>query len=253
MRIKSTFSLFVLGGALCGLNAHDFWVNAQNNENLKVQIGYGHNFNKVEKIPEKRVALFDKPYLLKDGKKIELENGKENYEFKAKKLESGSYIVVGEYKPTFWSKDNDDKWQMNTDKNGKNIKFCELAKMSAKGVLNVSTADESVIKPIGQTLEIIPLTNPANFKIDEFFGVQVLFEGKPLANSEVSVISEHLLNDHDNEQKAFVGKTDKNGRINIKLFKSGDYIVSVSHTTPYSDPKICDENIYESTFKIELK
>lgn len=247
--------ILLLGGIICSLNAHDFWLNAQNNEMLNVQIGYGHEFPGVEVISEKRVGLFDKPYLLRDGKKIELNQSGQNYNFEGKKLEKGSYIVAGEYKPTFWSEDSEGKWHMHTDrKNGKKIKYCELAKMSAKAVLNVENANEiDVTKPIGQTLEIVPLSNPADFAVDEFFGVQVLFKGKPLAGVDVGVISPYLENTHDNEQRGFWGKTDKNGRINIKLFKAGEYAVSVLYKTPYENKKICDENVYESTFKFAIK
>lgn len=250
---KSAFALIV-GGILTSAGAHDFWLNASNDEVLNIQIGYGHEFPGVEPISQKRVQLFQTPYLLKNGQKFEVEQKGENFNFEGKKVAKGSYIVVGEYKPTFWSQMSDGKWQMQTNrKNGQGVKYCELAKMSAKAVLNVGVADESVVRPIGQTLEIVPLSNPANFAVDEFFGMQVLFEGKPLAGVDVGVISPYLENTHDNEQRAFWGKTDKNGRINIKLFKAGEYAVSVLYKTAYKDSSECDENVYESTFKFSLK
>ncbi|MBR8463401.1 DUF4198 domain-containing protein [Campylobacter sp. faydin G-24] len=255
MRVNKLLLSLLIGGAFVSANAHDFWLNAKNDKVLNLQIGYGHEFPNVEPISEKRIGLFEAPYLLKDGKKFEVKQKGENFNFEGEKVTKGSYLVVGEYKPTFWVEKNDGKWDMKvTKKDMKDVKYCELAKMSAKAVLNVGgVADESVVNPIGQTLEIVPLSNPANFKVDEFFGVQVLFEGKPLADVDVGVISPYLENTHDNEQRAFWGKTDKNGRINIKLFKTGEYAVSVLHKTPYKDTAECDENVYESTFKFNLK
>lgn len=246
----------LLGGILSSASAHDFWLAAQNDKNLQVQIGYGHAFPGVEKISEKRIGLFEVPFALKDGKKIELKQSGENYNFEGTKLTKGSYMLVGEYKPTFWSQDANDKWAMHTDRiNGKDIKYCQLAKMSAKMVLNVDGADDDMIatKPVGQTLEIVPLANPAKFAVDQFFGMQVLFKGEPLAGVDVGVISPYLENEHDNEQRAFWGKTDKNGRVNIKLFKAGTYAVSVLYKKPFEDKVKCDEEVFESTFTFELK
>lgn len=256
MNQKKVATLAILSVfAACELGAHDYWLDAKNEQNLNIRIGYGHEFPKVEAIPAKRASLFEAPYVLKGGEKISLNQSGENYNYEGKKLARGSYIVVGEYKSTFWSEDKDGKWEMGADRmNGKDVKFCEYAKMSAKAVLNVDGAnDMSVVKPIGQTLEIVPLENPAEFKVDEFFGVQVLFEGKPLANADVGIISPYLQNTEESEQRAFWGNTDKNGRINIKLFKAGRYAVSVQHKTPYKDAAKCDENVYESTLTFDLK
>lgn len=256
MKINVAFLTLLLGGVLSNVTAHDFWLVTKNDKKLNVQIGYGHEFPGVESISETRVKLFETPFVLnqRNNEKFKLLQIGENYNFEAKALKKGSYMAVGEYKPTFWSKSSDNKWHMNTNKlNGNDIAYCELAKMSAKRVINVNSNDDIVTKPIGQTLEIVPLSNPANFKVDEFFGVQILFEGKGLASVDVGVISPYLENTHENEQCAFWGKTDKNGRINIKLFKAGIYAISVLHKRAHEDLKKCDEDVFESTFTFELK
>ncbi|CAD7288689.1 DUF4198 domain-containing protein [Campylobacter suis] len=257
MKINKTLCLLLAGSIVSVASAHDFWLVTNNDKDLNVKIGYGHEFPGFEEISEKRIKLFEQPFILdqKTGKKIELKQVGKNYNFEGKALTKGSYMAVGEYKPTFWSEKNDGKWDMHTDRtNGKDIKYCELAKMSAKRVINAGgVVDEIVTKPIGQTLEIVPLTNPANFAIDEFFGMQVLFKGEPLAGVDVGVISPYLENTHNNEQRAFWGKTNDKGRINIKLFKAGTYAISVLHKTPHADLKKCDEDVYESTFTFDIK
>ena len=56
----------------------------------------------------------------------------------------------------------------------KNAKFCRRATMSAKSVINVGAGDDFITKSTGQRLEIVPLANPAKFKVGEPFWGQGL-------------------------------------------------------------------------------
>ena len=48
-----------------------------------------------------------------------------------------------------------------------------------KAIVNASKDDKNFAVETGQGLEIIPVTNPADAKVGEFFDVKILVDGKP--------------------------------------------------------------------------
>lgn len=50
-----------------------------------------------------------------------------------------------------------------------------------KVLLNPAAADKSFSQPIGQTLEVVPLENPAGLKVGDEIKVRVLYNGNPVA------------------------------------------------------------------------
>lgn len=240
----SVFGLFSLA------NAHDFWVKPSYDENLvKINFGYGHEFPNMSEIKEERQALFEDPFLFKDNTKFVLSKKKGSHTFVGNLLENGTYIVAGNYKPTTWSKTKDGKWHMHKNKSElENVESCMVAQMSAKAILNIN-ANENVKAEVGQKLEIIPMQNPSQYKVGEPFKVQILFDKKPLPLAKVGAIFGEL----EDGQMAFWGFTDKQGKINIKLFKSGEYALKVKHEVENLDKTLCDKEEYLSTFYFNVQ
>ena len=168
---KHLFALLALAAFSSHSLAHEFWLFGSSKEVTSVDIGYADDFPTVEKIPDNRIALFEAPYVInKNGEKLSLKQSGENYHYERAKLEDGSYLIAGEYKPTFWTKASDGTWHMGKTKEDiKDAKYCKKASMSAKGVINKNAKDGSVTKPSQQRLEIVPLDNPANFKVGGSF------------------------------------------------------------------------------------
>ena len=50
-----------------------------------------------------------------------------------------------------------------------------------KAILNASGGDTNFATQVGQALEFVPITNPADAKVGEFFEVKVLLDGQPAA------------------------------------------------------------------------
>ena len=104
--------LKTLIAALIGLSAlaqaHEVWVatpaQIASNSVLKADLAYG-DYPYVEKIPEKRLAIFPPMELInQDGEMQTLVQKGENYQYQSEKpLKDGSYWVTATYKPTFWS------------------------------------------------------------------------------------------------------------------------------------------------------
>nr|WP_314470475.1 DUF4198 domain-containing protein [uncultured Campylobacter sp.] len=248
--MKKSLALLAILGAFSVASAHDFWLFGQSGEKASVDIGFGHDFPKSEPIDAERVNNFEAPVILgKDGK-IALKQSGENYHYEGAKLKEGTYAVTGEYKPTFWTEDTDGKWHMGgTKETIKNAKFCRRATMSAKSVINVGAEDDFITKSTGQRLEIVPLANPAKFKVGEPFKVKVLFEGKPLKIATIDGTFDGFLKD----KSAFHATTDLKGETEVLALRPGKWVLKVVHKFPYADAKKCDEETAIASFTFEVK
>ncbi len=237
----SLFSL-VFMCASCAM-AHDFWANASVKDGIiNADIGYGHDFPTPEPIPEERVKIFAPMQLVTDKETVTLEQSGENYAYKGKfPYEKGTFLVVGTYKPTFWSK-GPDGWKMVPRDEYKDSTYAQEAAMYSKLILNVGGAedDEMAKKAVGQRLEIIPQVNPAKVKAGGKFPVQVVSDGQPLKNAQLTAVFAGF-NEKDVYHKAFMGKTDANGMINIIPLKAGYWFAQVSHKIVNEDKTKADE------------
>ncbi len=87
-----------------------------------------------------------------------------------------------------------------------------------KSLLQVGdTRNETYKKNLGLKLEIMPLENPYSKRVGDKLKFQILFDGKPLANRTIFA---------DNRNSATQKMTtDKNGKIFVKLDRSGLWLV----------------------------
>jgi len=248
---RKLFAFLVLAAFSSHALAHDFWLLGDSKDVTSVDIGYADDFPTVEKIADNRIALFEAPYIInKNGEKLSLKQSGENYHYERAKLEDGTYLIIGEYKPTFWTEASDGTWHMNKNKKDiKGAKFCRHATMSAKGIINLNAKDDFVTNPTHQRLEIVPLDNPANFKVGVPFKVKVLFEGKPLKEAVVNGTFEGFLK----EKSAFHGETEDDGTTEVLALKPGKWMLEAVYKFAFSDPKICDEEKAKATFAFEIK
>ena len=231
--------------------AHDFWVDGYNSSTFKATLGYGHGFT-PEKIAEDRVSIFETFVLInKDLKSTTLKNEGENYQYVSKKaLDDGSYILKGTYKPTLWTKTSDNKYHMGkTKKDIQNSSYCRQVSSFAKSIINIGNdTNDFVSKPIGQILEIVPLDNPANFKVGAPFKVQVLLDGKPAKLIELKGTFEGF-----GENKfAFLGTTDLKGEIEVTALRGGKWILMTESKKAYENDT-CDEVAYSSSLTFQVK
>jgi len=261
MKLTSNFpkflcAAFILTGAASTASAHDYWVNAQNGELgkvLKVETGYGHEFSKAEAIPSDRADIFNPASLLSKDGEIALKKGAENFDFYTEApVSKGTYIAVATYKPTFWSEDADGKWLIKSKKEMPDARQCELAARWAKSIVNIGGAsDDYVTKPLGHTLELVPLKNPSEIKVGEVFTLQLLLNGRPRIGAKVYGTFEGF--NADPSAKAFFGVTNEKGQIPFIALKKGYWHVFAETTRPYSDTAVCDKELLDAslTFNVE--
>lgn len=90
--------------------------------------------------------------------------------------------LAGHRLPQLWSQTPDG--MLAGDKNtlpGKKILYTNKYEKFVKVLLNPALSDDSFNKPIGQTLEIVPLDNPAGVKVGDEIKVKVLYAGQPVS------------------------------------------------------------------------
>ena len=246
--------------------AHELWVNAPAkiaaDEVLKADLAYGHDYPTAEPIEADRLHIFKPLQLIgMDGKAQDMNQQGENYQYVSKeKLGKGAYWVSAIYQPTFWSK-NDSGWKQQNLKDMPDASTCQQAQMFGKAL--VVAGDDAVdvaavSKPVGQALEIVPLADPTQIKLDAVFPLQVYYDGKPLAGATVTATADTFMEKdleatHDHrEPQAFSGKTDKEGKVGMIPLIEGLWKVKVNHKTPFEDKATCMEHSLTSTLIIPI-
>lgn len=83
-------------------------------------------------------------------------------------------------------------------------------------------------KPLGHTLEIIPLSHPNSVYAGDDFKVQVLFDAKPLSDATLDVIYQNYRAKEDDVMPKTV-VTDKNGIAEITFDSPNRYLIAANH------------------------
>ena len=250
--------------ALIGLSAlaqaHEVWVatpaQIASNSVLKADLAYG-DYPYVEKIPEKRLAIFPPMELInQDGEMQTLVQKGENYQYQSEKpLKDGSYWVTATYKTTFWSQNNEG-WKMDNLQGTPNAFYCEQTQMFGKAFTVVGkkplNADMAMTR-IGLPLEIVPLKDPKTIKAGEAFPLQIFYKDKPLvgetiiATSDTFVVKDMEAATSHREPQAFSGKTDSEGKVNFIPLIEGVWKLKVIHKEPFEDQKVCQQSANYAT------
>lgn len=264
MNRKTALFLF---GSLCCMplaHAHRVWVetaHTHGGEILKAELGYGE-FPEMEPIAQDRLPIFSKPMQLvtEKGRENLVQKGQYNYQYQSRKpVEDGSYLVTAEYRPTFWSK-NKAGWKQADLQAMPDADYCEQTRMYGKNIVNVgheSAGTAVITRPIGQSLEIVPLDNPANIRVGDKFKVKVLYKGEPLAGATLTATFDGFdtsdrSQSHKTEAQAFSDTVAADGTVAIIPLRQGFWKASVEHKTDYPDQKICRKTAGYATLTFQI-
>ena len=264
MNKKTVF--LTLAAALAPVSvAHELWVqtgHTHGGERLKADLGYGHNFTPAA-IPAERLHFFRAGMTLTgpEGTQRLVQRGPHNYSYQsAAPLKEGSYLVAATYQPTFWSKNAAGEWAQKNLREMPGAVYCEQTQMFGKNVLNVghdSLGKETVTRPLGHTLEIVPLDNPSAHRVGEAIPMQVLFNGEPLAEATVTASfagfdTSYKEVGHAAEAQAFSKLTDAEGKVELLPLRQGFWKVKVIHKTAYPEASKCQNLAAYATLTFEL-
>jgi len=238
------------------VHAHFLWLNVHDytpkeNKIVKFSIGWGHAFyNPVGDILSGQ-ELMKKIYLVSpDGTKIKTNAVNDFCYESASKLSSGTYLAIVNRKEGFSTKTK--TGYLRQSKQGlKDVIHSRFIGMYGKAIINAGSSNQnkSLSIPTGTILELIPLTDPKNLKVGDYFKFQLLYQGKGVAeyiNSTWAGFS------YDNAW-AFSTRTGKNGFGEIKILCSGLWVIKANHKAPYPDQAKADEYSYTSSLTFEIK
>lgn len=208
---KVSLIIAILG--CTALFGHDAW-SLKNGD--KLEIVYGHG-DKIESYDAKKIAVLD-AYVKNKPTKLTATPADGNKSMAL--LPKNSSLVVMKFDNGFWTKTVD---------GSKNI-----SKKEAKGEIvssihsvkyhkNILSWSDKLLKPIGLPLEITPVKNPLGLKAGDLLELVVTKEKKPLAEAKVEAGGYH------DENKSIT--TDTNGKVTVKIEKSGFNIIAVSFKT----------------------
>jgi uncharacterized GH25 family protein len=140
---------------------------------------------------------------------------------------SGTFIVTGARLPQIWATTSEGLKQVT----GKTPGVANPYKIEkfAKALVNVTPADDSFSTVIGDTLEIVPLTNPATVKPGNELTVRVLFKGQPLTTNVYATYDGFS---KEENTYAYYTEGHKDGTAKVKVTQPGIWIVRVQHTAP---------------------
>jgi uncharacterized GH25 family protein len=218
---------------------------------LKADLGYGHDFPGPEPIAAERLHIFKPLELFTPEKVITLDQVGENYAYQKKaKLKKGSFLVIGTYQPTFWSK-GPGGWSQTDRIQRPDATYVEEAIMCAKTIVDVQGAVDAdfIAKPVGQRLEIVPLIHPDKVKVAEKFPMQVLCDDRP---AKVISIEATFAGFSDKGYQAFQGKTDLKGHIDFIPLKQGYWVVKAKHAFEHPDQARADEVVLVATLTFKI-
>lgn len=240
--------------------AHDLWVAAPdtlpNRSVLNADLGYGDTYPNHGTLEAKRATLLNPLQLVgTKGQTTTLKLVGDNYRYASTApLKSGTYHILASYKPTFWLKDANGKWWQDKHLGDMpTAPHCEQTQMFGKRLLVVGNAYDEITAtvPVGQLLEIVPLSHPQTVQAGGVLPLQVWYQGKPLAGATITATSDtYLAKDPDSvkahrEIQAYSGKTDAEGRVNFVPLIEGEWKLRVEYKTKFDNPAICQhQNVY---------
>lgn len=119
----------------------------------------------------------------------------------------------------------------------------EIYSRKAKAIVQVGDAlTNNVLKPIGHTLEIVPVDHPFSEQLDSEIRVKVMFKGKPLSGALVKFISMS-----SPEDKAENIRTDEKGVASFSFNQTGQWRFNTVWSVPIKGNNRADYETYFSS------
>jgi uncharacterized GH25 family protein len=103
----------------------------------------------------------------------------------------------------------------------------------AKALVNVGGDDDSFAQPLGDRLEIVPLTNPAGVRAGQEMRVRVLFDGLPVMTRVTATYD-----GFSPRQDTYAYSTEDvaDGRAYVMITRPGLWMVRVEHQIAEAKP-----------------
>ena len=244
--------------------SHTFWLNATDyfpeihspeyGARTKVYFGWGHGYPVADFLSADKLSKFD--LIDPKGEMKPIKPGVGG--FLATELtfpEKGTYVVTATLKPGFYTMyvEKGKIHHRSVPKKGLSGVILSLHfEQYAKALIHVGGSSEAFSKPVGHTLEIIPLDDPSELKVGDRLPVQVLFKGKPARFCPVYGTYAGFSTGDD---FAFATTADGQGKAKIRILHHGPWLIKARIKLPAPDElkDKCNELSYTATLTFEVK
>ncbi len=245
---RYTLILFVTSIlAALPLQAHDFWLlpdfSARPGQPLKVVAHTGDKFPVGDSaVALDRIARFELHRLGGRTTVTGLRVTEKSTEAEVTLKEPGAYVLAVEIKPRpiqleprqfkeyLTHEGLNQILEMRAKEKKENSPGKELYAKFAKSLFQIGgKSNDLATRPVGLKLEIMPEKDPALVLPGEKLPVRVLFDGKPLVNSQISCVSDAYAGEDD---YLFTTRTSFQGIAMIPIMNPGNWLVRLVHMLP---------------------
>jgi len=229
------FAALALAATLATAQAHGIWVAERHGTQAII---YGHGASDESYEPAKLTSLVGRAA---DGSEVKITINKQADHILFEAPEEAVFIV-STFDNGYWSTGADDKLynkpkdEVNgATEGGRYLKYS----IALRGKI------EGSIKPQGLEMEIVPLSDPSALKAGDKLDIQLLFNGKPLA--DVVVISEYTT---DSDNKSI--KTGPDGKATIAIRNQGLNVLAASFSEDLENDPKADKISHFTTLSFNL-
>ena len=245
-------------GVFSPVHAHTMWLNISDYYpewgRSVVYFGWGHGYPVADFLSAEKLEAFN--LITPEGEKEQLQPNPGGFLATALNLsEKGSYVVTATLKPGFYTMyvDKGEIHHKSAPKTGLSGVILSLHfEQYAKALICAGGSGEAFRKPVGHTLEIIPLVNPAELKVGDHLPIQVLFKGRPARYCPVYGTYAGFSTGDDS---AYATGTDGEGKAKIRMLHHGPWLIKAKVKLPAPDAlkDKCNELSYAATLTFEVE
>ncbi|MCK4422670.1 MAG: DUF4198 domain-containing protein [Candidatus Omnitrophica bacterium] len=259
-------SVFVTGFCVClleSVSAHTMWLNVtkyspkmykpregtpakytrEPGARSTVYFGWGHEYPVEGFLTDKHLG--ELVLVSPKGEKEKLTPGEGGFRATQIKMKKeGGWIAAATIKPGFYGK-------VESKPEAKGEFWKMRYAQCAKALINAGeVSGNPFLKPVGHEIEIIPLKNPNQLKLGDWFPFKVLFDGKPAKRAEI-----HAASLFSSTDESFTAHTNNNGEAKIRLLHYGPWIVKAKLQLPPTEEfkDKCKELRYTATLTFEAR
>jgi dipeptidyl aminopeptidase/acylaminoacyl peptidase/uncharacterized GH25 family protein len=271
MILRRTVILAILIVTATAIQAHDFWLipdfAVRPGQVLRIMVHTGGRFPAGDSaVAADKIARFELYSARGKADVTRIKALEKATEAEAAIKEPGAYAIAVELKPELMelqAKEFNDyltreglktvlELRSKTKKDDQPGK--ELCTRFAKSMVVVGdVTDETVARPVGMKLEIVPLRNPTSVRPGEKLAVRVLFDGKPLGNVQVAAVTDGFSKENvPDEDFSFTTRTSYEGIAQVPLLAPGNWLVRLVHMIPAETGKPHDWESFSATLTFRI-
>jgi uncharacterized GH25 family protein len=219
----------------CPLWGHELIIKpssftAEKGSELSVELQSTHVFIVKEEVEDiSRITAG----IIKDGKIVPAElksnEAELRIDYSVTVERDGSSILAAEKAGEIWSVTNEGSKpgpRKTLEDKGLKVVSSTMIDKYAKSIINASSGDNNFSSVLGQDLEIVPLSNPADVRVGGYFKVKILHKGEPAA-MPVWATYDGFVTEYENTY-AYYTESDAEGVANIKIIAPGLWLVRTS-------------------------